>query len=140
MSHKILNQVVHNLESSVDNVYLKKKSLENRRLLAHDNLFSLADYCSSSIVLSKKRKDPTTALPVVESHDPERKTGLRSVNTCSCKICSVANLNGLDFLLASRKNKRKLGRATTKMIPKNVKICENSFTKLYRGCSHSTSQ
>lgn len=26
-----------------------------------------------SIVFSKKRKDPTTALPVVESYDPEKK-------------------------------------------------------------------
>ena len=38
---------------------------------------------SCSIALSKKRKDPIIALPIVENFDPERKTGLRSVNACS---------------------------------------------------------
>ena len=41
---------------------------------------------SCSIVSSKKGNDPTTALAVAESYDPEIKTGLRSVNTCSCKF------------------------------------------------------
>ena len=58
---------------------------------------------SCSISLSKKRKDPTISLPIVENYDPERKTGLRSLNACSCKICSVAKLNGLNVLLASQK-------------------------------------
>ena len=56
-----------------------------------------------SIALSKKRKDPTIALPIVENYDPERKTGLRSLNACSCKICSVAKLNGLNVLLILKK-------------------------------------
>ena len=93
-----------------------------------------------SIVLSKKRKDPTTTSTVVESYDPERKTGLRPVNTCYCKIFSVTKLNRLDFLLASRENKRKRGRPTTKIIANNVKTCANCFTKIYRGRSHSASQ
>ena len=57
----------------------------------------------SSIALSKKRKDSTISLPIVENYDPERKTGLRSLNPLSCKICSVAKLNGLNVLLASQK-------------------------------------
>lgn len=67
-----------------------------------------------SIVLSNKRKDPTTALPIIESYNPERKTSLRLINTCSCKICSVAKLNGLEFLLVSWKNKWRRGRPTRK--------------------------
>ena len=93
-----------------------------------------------SIVLSEKRKDPATALLVAESYDPERKTSLRSVNTCSCKICVVAKLNGLDSLLASQKNKRKPGLPTTKIIPENVKIYVKCFTKIIRGSSNSASQ
>ena len=95
---------------------------------------------SCSISLSKKRKDPTIALPIVENYDPERKTGLRSLNACSCKICSVAKLNGLNVPLASRKNYKKRGRPTTKTTPEHVKICANCFTKIYRGCSHSVTQ
>ena len=77
---------------------------------------------------------------MVENYNPERKTGLRSLNACSCKNCSVAKLNGLNVLLASRKNCKKRGRPTTKTIPEHVKICANCFTKTYRGCSHSVTQ
>ena len=94
-----------------------------------------------SITLSRKRSDPTVALPVVENYDPDRKAGLRSVDTCTCKICSVAKLNGLPFLLASRKNrKKKRGRPSTKTTPDNMKICSICFTKIYRGCNHSAAQ
>ena len=37
-----------------------------------------------SIALSKKRKDPTIAFPIVENYNPERKTGLKSLNFYSC--------------------------------------------------------
>ena len=93
-----------------------------------------------SIALSKKRKDPTIALPIVENYDPERKTGMRSLYSCTCKVCSVAKLNGLNVLLASRKNCKKRGRPSTKTIPEHVKVCANCFTKIYRGCSHSVTQ
>ena len=36
-----------------------------------------------STALSKKRKDPTIVLPIVEHYNPGRKTGLRSLNACS---------------------------------------------------------
>ena len=66
--------------------------------------------------------------------------GLGSVNTSSFKIFLVAKLNGLYFLLASQKSSTKCGRPTTKIIPENVKICANCFTKIYRGCSNLVSQ
>ena len=93
-----------------------------------------------SINLSKKRNDPTAALSIVENYDPDRKAGLRSVNMCSCKICSVAKLNGPAFLLSSRKNRKKRGRPSTKTPPDQIKICANCFTKIYRGCNHSAVQ
>ena len=93
-----------------------------------------------SIALSRKRSDPTVALPVVENYDSDRKAGLRSVDTCTCKICSVAKLNGLAFLLASRKYRKKRGRLSTKTTPDNMKICSICFTNLYRGCNHSAAQ
>ena len=44
-----------------------------------------------SIMLSKKRKDPNLVIPIVEDYDPDRKTGLHSVTTCSCKICTTSH-------------------------------------------------
>ena len=77
-----------------------------------------------SIALSKKRKDPTIALPIVENYDPERKTGMRSLYSCSCKLCSVAKLNGLNVLLASRKNRKKQGRPKEKQFLSMLKFVQ----------------
>ena len=93
-----------------------------------------------SIMLSKKRKAPNLVIPLVEDYDPDRKTGLRSVTTCSCKICTVADLNGPAFLLSLRKNRKKRGRSLPKTTPEIIKICANCFTKIYRGCNHSAGQ
>ena len=55
-----------------------------------------------SITLSKKRKDVDFKIKALENYDPERKVGLRSVDTCLCRICRVAKMNGLSALQKSR--------------------------------------
>ena len=69
-----------------------------------------------SIALSKKRKDVDFEIPVLESHDLERKVGLRLVGTFSCRICTVAKRNRQSVLQLSRK-KCKQGRPTSKPVP-----------------------
>ena len=64
---------------------------------------------------------------------------LKSVDTCSCRICSVVKKNWLAVLLASRK-KRKQGRPTTKPIHDHIKICSNCFPIIAKGSNHSAAQ
>ena len=93
-----------------------------------------------SIAPSKKRTDPDFTIPVLETYDPGRKkVGLRSVDTCSCRICSVMKKNGVGVLLASRE-KRKRGRPTTKPIHDHIKICSNCFSIIAKGSNHSAAQ
>lgn len=87
------------LQKSISFVICIRKSKLPR--VFHWQLYSSSDLrfpngvCTGyNIIVSWKRKDPSTALPVVDNYDPERKTDLRQVNTCTYKICSVANLNG----------------------------------------------
>ena len=87
-------------------------------------------------LLSKKSKNSDVKLPSVESYDPGRTTGLRSVSICSCKICTVAKMNGLSSLTASRK-KVKRGRPSLQSVPTPVRHCSNCFVAIYRGSNHS---
>ena len=89
-----------------------------------------------SFIISKKSRDPTVKLPLVESYDPGRTAGLRSVSVCSCKICSVAKMNGLASLTCARK-KNKRGRPSTKSLPTAARHCSNCFSAIYRGSNHS---
>ena len=67
-----------------------------------------------SIALSKKCKDvdfkkkKNFEIPVLDSYDPERKVGLQSVGTCSCRICTVAKRNVLQ--LSQKKNVSKVNQ------------------------------
>ena len=87
----------------------------------------------------KNVKDVDFEIPVLESYDPERKVGFRSVGTCSCRICTVAKRNGLSVLQLSRK-KRKRGRPTSKPVPRHIKICSNCFLTLAKGSNHTAVQ
>ena len=69
-----------------------------------------------SIALSKKRKDVDFEIPALESYGLERKVGLQSVVTCSCRICTVAKRNGQSVLQLSRK-KCKQSQPTSKLVP-----------------------
>ena len=95
-----------------------------------------------SLSLSKKRKNPDLFIPNVnDEYDPERKHGLRSTATsiCDCRICKVARQSGLQDHHA-RKKRAKPGRPSSKQTPETYKVCGKCFTKLYRGCSHSSFQ
>ena len=59
-----------------------------------------------SIILSKKRKDVDFKIKVLENYNPERKFGLRSVDTCLCRICGAAKMNGLSALQKSLKKSK----------------------------------
>lgn len=74
--------------------------------------------CTGYNIVSWKRKDPSTALPVVDNYDPERKTDVRQVNTCTYKICSVANLNGKNFFWHHGKIKRNVVDQQQKQFPR----------------------
>ena len=87
----------------------------------------------------KNVKDVDFEIPVLESYDPERKVGLRSVGTCSCRICTVAKRNGLSVLQLSRK-KRKRGRPTSKTVPSHIKICANCFSTIAKSSNHTAVQ
>ena len=91
-----------------------------------------------SIILSKKRKDVDFKIKVLENYDPERKVGLRSVDTCLCRICRVAKMNGLSALQKSRK-KCKQGRPVSNPAPNHLKICSNCFSIIAKGSNHSAS-
>ena len=93
--------------------------------------------------MNLKRNDQNVVLPLVtDDYNPNRKLGLRSVDMCLCKICSVARQNGLQYLHSYRKNNKKRGRRpSTKTDPDHVvKICSNCFEKIYRGSGHSAEQ
>ena len=95
-----------------------------------------------SLSLSKKRKNPDFSIPNLNDvYDPGRKLGLRSTmaSICDCRICRVARQSGLQHHHA-RKNRAKPGRPSSKQPPESFKICGKCFTKLYRGCSHSSAQ
>ena len=75
-----------------------------------------------SIILSKKRKDVDLQIKVLENYDPERKTGLRSVDNCQCKICRVAKMNGLNVLQKLRQNCKR-DRPLSNSASYHLKIC-----------------
>ena len=56
-----------------------------------------------STAFSKKRRDVDFDIPVLESYDPEEKVVLQSVDTCSCRICTVVKRNRLSVLQLSQK-------------------------------------
>lgn len=89
-----------------------------------------------SFIVSKKSRDPNVKLPLVESYDPGRTAGLRSVSVCSCKICAVAKMNGLASLTAKRK-KKKRGRPSQGTTPTAIRHCSSCFAPIYRGSNHS---
>ena len=96
-----------------------------------------------SVLLNLKRNDQNVVLRLVtDDYNPNGKLGLRSVDMCLCKICSVARQNGLQDLHSYRKNNKKRGRRpSTKTDPDHVvKICSNCFEKIYRGSGHSAEQ
>ena len=83
-----------------------------------------------NIALSKKRNDPDSPLPnQVSDYNPERRIGLRSATTCTCKICYIAKLYGIEFLKYTRQHRKKRGRPSTKT-PTSFKVCSNCFAKL----------
>ena len=87
-------------------------------------------------LLCRKSRDETVKIPAIENYDPGRITGLRSATVCSCKICTVAKLNGPAVLIASRK-KTKRGRPSIKTTPTPVRHCSHCFAAIYRGSNHS---
>lgn len=91
-----------------------------------------------SINLSKKRKDVEFKIKVVENYNPDRRTGLRSIDTCECRICKVAKLNGPMALLKKHK-KNKRGRPTSNPTPNYLKICSNCLSTIAKGSNHSAS-
>ena len=93
-----------------------------------------------NIALSKKRNDHDCPLPNRGlDYNPERKIGLRSATMCTCKICHIAKLYGIEFLKYTRQQGKKRGRPSTKTHT-SFKVCSNCFAKLYSGCSHSMEQ
>ena len=93
-----------------------------------------------NIALSKKRKDSNFPLPnQVSDYNPQRRIGLRSSTTCSCKICYIGKLYGIEYLKHTRQHRKKRGRPSTKT-PTTFKVCSNCFSKLYSGCSHAVEQ
>ena len=107
-----------------------------------DSDFPNAICTGCSLSLSKKRKNPSFVIPNQhDDYDPGRRHVLRSstTTTCDCKICTVAKQSGIS-LHHSRKDRPKRGRPAAKQQPEAFKICSKCFTKLYRGCSHSSAQ
>ena len=66
-----------------------------------DQNFPCGICTTCSIALYQKSKDPDCRLKTVDEYDPERKTNLRSVSECDCKICKIAKMNGLAALKAA---------------------------------------
>ena len=88
------------------------------------------------LLLSKKRNNQDIILPLVDDYNPNRPTNLRSVLTCTCRICTVAKMK----LQNAVRLKKKPGRPTTTTVSADkqvFKVCSNCFAKIYRGCDHS---
>ena len=78
-------------------------------------------------------------IPVSESYYPERKVGLRSVGTCSCRICTITKRNELSVLqLLQIKLNR--GRPTSKPVPSHIIISSNCFSTVTKGPNHTAVQ
>ena len=92
-----------------------------------------------SIALSKKRKDVDFEIPVLGSYDLERKVGLWSVGTCSCRTSTLAKSNGLIVLQLSRK-KREPGRPTSKPVLSHMENCSNFFWTNAKGSNYTAVQ
>ena len=125
------------LLSECASVVVKEHIIDHYDISNPDFPCGVCEGCNIS--LSKKRADPDFDIPhCVDDYDPQRKTGLRSLSTCQCKICKIAKLSGPAFLKHIRAHRKKRGRPSSKITPTPYKICSKCFSKVYQGGSHST--
>ena len=91
------------------------------------------------LLLSQKKKDPDFVLPTADiNYEPNRPTALRSMSACSCRICEIATLNGLNAKkLTKKRGRSSSSTATPKQIEK-YKVCSRCFARIYRGSNHSS--
>ena len=124
------NKATHVLRD-LDTKYVLEFIIEGYTASNPDFPYGICTICG--FLLCKKYRDHSVKLPSVESYDPGRTAGLRSVNVCSCRICLVAKMNGLASLTAARK-KTKRGSPSLQSTP-----TLNSSTKqaCYRVCFKS---
>ena len=73
-------------------------------------------------------------LPVAEKYMVDLAMKTRSFNECSCSICKLARMNGLQwkqFSASKRKGKTPFHK------DKGDRLCSKCFSRIYRGSSHS---
>ena len=73
----------------------------------------------------------------VEDYDPKRLRGLRSSSVCECRICTVAEMRGLEYCRRKAKKKRGRPKLETAEKPTSYKVSSNCFGHVYRDSSHS---
>ena len=120
--------------SSREASIIKDNVISNFDLLNPDFPSGVCNGCH--LLLSKKAKGDDVIFPLPEDYDPHRAMNRRSVDTCECRICSVAKMDKQEAL----KLKRKPGRPPAQDEKGTIevyKICGNCYSKIYRGCNHS---
>ena len=86
---------------------------------------------------SYPKSNPDCQIPnCVEDYDLQRKTGLRSLSTCQCKIYKIAKLSRVTFLQHIPAHRKKRDRPSSKNAPTPFKIWP--LSKVYQDGSHST--
>lgn len=91
-----------------------------------------------AILVEHRNGNMRRSLAVSDDYNAGARILTRSQPVCSCRICQVAKANGLE----AKGLKKKRGRpsSATCVPEKKFKLCNNCFSKLYRGCNHSESQ
>ena len=88
--------------------------------------------------MSQKKKDPDFVLPTADiNYEPNRPSALQSLSACSCRICAIASVNGLNSKKLTKKRGRPSSTATSKPAEK-YKVCSRCFARIYRGSNHSS--
>ena len=92
------------------------------------------------LLLSKKRRGHDIDLPSFVDYDPQRPRDLRSEMKCSCKICNVAKVDKREAMKLKKKPGRPVSAddEASSTPRRNVKICSQCFTIIYRGCVHNS--
>ena len=95
--------------------------------------------CGGCELLLRKRMDnDTIILPWSNNLDPERPTNLRSISSCTCRICNVAKASGIGFRFKKKKRGRPkaVEEGEEDSRKKKFRLCTNCFEKVYVGCNH----
>ena len=76
-------------------------------------------------------------LPVCDDYDSQIPRNTRSLTSCTCRICRLAKLNGLQWKAFVKRCKKKDTSKTSFSRGSGVKLCSNCFSRIYRGSNHS---